>query len=128
MPLIPYQHDLPNLRTYLGAPATETFNAAGESVPEGGFGGGKQVGLTPKAKPKAKPKPVTQPTPPQVAHGEKPDILFIAIDDMNDWTSLFDDANPIQTPNLKRLAARGTFFSRAYCASAGCNPSGFSAP
>ena len=52
-----------------------------------------------------------------------PDILFIAIDDMNDWTTLFDDSNPIQTPNLKRLAARGTFFRRAYCASAGCNPS-----
>ena len=54
---------------------------------------------------------------------EKPDILFIAIDDMNDWTTLFDDKNPIQTPNLKRLAARGTFFDHAYCTSAGCNPS-----
>ena len=47
--------------------------------------------------------------------GDKhPDILFIAIDDMNDWTTLFDKGNPIQTPNLERLAARGTFFSRAY--------------
>lgn len=53
----------------------------------------------------------------------KPNVLFIAIDDMNDWTTLFDDDNPIQTPNLKRLAARGCFFSRAYCASPGCNPS-----
>ena len=53
----------------------------------------------------------------------KPDILFIAIDDMNDWTTLFDQNNPIQTPNLERLAARGTFFNRAYCASPGCNPS-----
>jgi arylsulfatase A-like enzyme len=54
---------------------------------------------------------------------QQPDVLFIAIDDMNDWTTLFDKNNPIQTPNLKRLAARGTFFKRAYCASAGCNPS-----
>ncbi|MDA0349700.1 MAG: sulfatase [Verrucomicrobia bacterium] len=54
---------------------------------------------------------------------EQPDVLFIAIDDMNDWTTLFDEGNPIQTPNLKRLAERGTFFSRAYCASPGCNPS-----
>ena len=54
---------------------------------------------------------------------DKPNVLFIAIDDMNDWTTLFDDANPIQTPNLKRLAARGCFFSKAYCASPGCNPS-----
>ena len=54
---------------------------------------------------------------------ERPDVLFIAIDDMNDWTTLFDPGNPIQTPNLQRLAARGAFFSKAYCASPGCNPS-----
>ena len=53
----------------------------------------------------------------------EPNILFIAIDDMNDWTTLFDEDNPIQTPNLIRLAARGTFFTRAYCAAPGCNPS-----
>jgi arylsulfatase A-like enzyme len=53
----------------------------------------------------------------------KMDILFIAIDDMNDWTTLFDKNNPIQTPNLERLAARGAFFEKAYCASASCNPS-----
>ena len=41
---------------------------------------------------------------------QKPDVLFIAIDDMNDWTTLFDKNNPIQTPNLERLAARGAFF------------------
>ena len=41
----------------------------------------------------------------------KPDVLFIAIDDMNDWTTLFDQNNPIQTPNLERLAARGTFLT-----------------
>ena len=54
---------------------------------------------------------------------EKMDILFIAIDDMNDWTTVFDKNNPIKTPNLQRLAARGAFFERAYCASASCNPS-----
>ena len=36
----------------------------------------------------------------------RPDVLFIAIDDMNDWTTLFDENNPIKTPNLERLAAR----------------------
>ena len=40
---------------------------------------------------------------------ERPDILFIAIDDMNDWTTVFDKNNPIQTPNPERLAARGRF-------------------
>ena len=52
-----------------------------------------------------------------------PNVLFIAIDDMNDWTTLFDPSNPIQTPNLQRLAARGTFFNKAYCVSPACNPS-----
>ena len=58
-----------------------------------------------------------------IVNPPKPDVLFIAIDDMNDWTTLFDENNPIQTPNLKRLAARGCFFTKAYCASPGCNQS-----
>ncbi|MBA7539750.1 hypothetical protein ES705_32035 [subsurface metagenome] len=53
----------------------------------------------------------------------RPNILFIALDDMNDWTTLFDPENPIKTPNLKRLASRGCFFSKAYCTTAACNPS-----
>jgi len=53
----------------------------------------------------------------------KPDVLFIAIDDMNDWLKLFDADNPIKTPNLERLAKRGMFFRRAYCVSPACNPS-----
>jgi arylsulfatase A-like enzyme len=48
-------------------------------------------------------------------------VLFIAVDDLNDWTSLY--GGPIETPNLERLAARGMFFNRAYCASPACNPS-----
>jgi arylsulfatase A-like enzyme len=50
-------------------------------------------------------------------------VLFIALDDMNDWTTVFDKSNPIQTPNLERLAARGTFFENAYCAAPACAPS-----
>ena len=54
---------------------------------------------------------------------ERPDVLFIVVDDMNDWISLLDQSAPIKTPNLERLASRGTLFTRAYCASAACNPS-----
>ena len=54
---------------------------------------------------------------------ERPNVLFIAIDDMNDWTTLFDPQNPIRTPNIERLAGMGTFFRRAYCVSPACNPS-----
>jgi len=53
----------------------------------------------------------------------KPNVLFIAIDDMNDWTTVFDKDNPIKTPNLERLAKRGVFFSKAFCSTPACNPS-----
>jgi hypothetical protein len=58
-----------------------------------------------------------------ICAAEKMDILFIAIDDMNDWTTVFDKNNPIQTPNLERLAARGALFEKAYCATPACTPS-----
>jgi arylsulfatase A-like enzyme len=48
-------------------------------------------------------------------------ILFIAVDDLNDWTTLF--GGPIKTPHLERLARRGIFFNHAYCPSPACNPS-----
>ncbi len=66
------------------------------------------------------PAPASQPS---AVSSSNPNVLFIAIDDMNDWTTLFDKSNPIQTPNLERLAQRGTFFSKAYCNSPACNPS-----
>ena len=53
----------------------------------------------------------------------KPNVLFVVIDDMNNNISLLDPKSPIKTPNLKRLAERGTLFTRAYCISAACNPS-----
>ena len=36
---------------------------------------------------------------PENAAGGRPDVLFIAIDDMNDWISLLDPGSPIKTPN-----------------------------
>ncbi|PPL04582.1 sulfatase [Parapedobacter indicus] len=53
----------------------------------------------------------------------RPNVLFIAVDDLNDWITLFDANNPIRTPNLERLASKGVFFTHAYCSSPACNPS-----
>lgn len=61
--------------------------------------------------------------PEEILAKEKPNVLLIVIDDMNDWTSVFNKDNPIKTPNLESLAKRGAFFSHAYCASPACNPS-----
>lgn len=52
-----------------------------------------------------------------------PDVLFIAIDDLNNWLTVYNPDNPIKTPHLERLARRGVFFSHAYAAAPMCNPS-----
>jgi len=53
----------------------------------------------------------------------KMNVLFIAIDDLNDWTSFLGGYPNVNTPNLRRLAERGVFFTRAYCSAPACNPS-----
>ncbi len=52
-----------------------------------------------------------------------PDILFIAIDDLNDWANCLGGRPGVLTPNIDRLAARGTLFLNANCAAPVCNPS-----
>lgn len=59
----------------------------------------------------------------QAATAEKPNVLFIAVDDLNDWTTFLGGYRSVKTPNLDRLARRGTFFTRAYCSAPACNPS-----
>ncbi len=57
------------------------------------------------------------------ADTKKPNVLFIAVDDLNDWVGFLDGNAQTITPNLDRLAARGVKFNRAYCAAPLCNPS-----
>ena len=52
-----------------------------------------------------------------------PNVLFIAIDDLNNWIRLLDDDAPITTPHLEELAQKGMLFTKAYAPSASCNPS-----
>ena len=53
----------------------------------------------------------------------KPNILFIAIDDLNDWVGCLGGHPQARTPNLDRLAASGVLFTNAHCAAPACNPS-----
>lgn len=53
----------------------------------------------------------------------RPNVLFIAIDDLNHWVGYLGRNPQTQTPNLDRLAARGVWFTRSYCAAPSCNPS-----
>ena len=54
---------------------------------------------------------------------DKPNILFIAIDDQNDWIGCLGGHPLVKTPHIDRLAARGTLFKNAHCQSPLCNPS-----
>ena len=54
----------------------------------------------------------------------RPDILFIVIDDMNDWISpLGGYPGTVHTPSLERLAAQGMVFTNAHVPAVSCNPS-----
>jgi arylsulfatase A-like enzyme len=53
----------------------------------------------------------------------RPDVLFIAVDDLNDWIGVLGGHPQTKTPNLDRLAARGMAFTNAHSPSALCNPS-----
>lgn len=54
---------------------------------------------------------------------EKPlNVLFIAIDDLNDWVGVYGGHPQAKTPNMDRLAERGTTFLNAHCQAPICNP------
>ena len=57
------------------------------------------------------------------AEDPSPNVLFIAVDDLNDWVGCLDGHPQTQTPNIDRLAASGTLFSNAHCQAPICNPS-----
>jgi arylsulfatase A-like enzyme len=54
---------------------------------------------------------------------DKPNVLFIAVDDLNHWVSHLGRNPQTKTPNIDRLAKKGVTFTRAYCAAPICNPS-----
>jgi len=53
----------------------------------------------------------------------KPNVLFIAVDDLNDWIGCLGGYPGMKTPNFDRLAARGVLFTNSHCNAPLCNPS-----
>ena len=54
---------------------------------------------------------------------DKPNVLLIAVDDLNDWIGCMGGHPQAKTPNIDRLAARGVLFTNSHCQSPVCNPS-----
>lgn len=53
----------------------------------------------------------------------KPNVLFIAIDDLNDYISPLDNIPGVRTPNFDRLAKQSVTFANTHCAAPACHPS-----
>ena len=54
---------------------------------------------------------------------DRPNVLMIALDDLNDWVGCLGGHPQVKTPHTDRLARRGTLFANAHCQSPLCNPS-----
>jgi len=53
----------------------------------------------------------------------KQNILFIVIDDLNDWIGCLNGHSQSITPNIDRLAKQGILFTNAHCPAPVCGPS-----
>lgn len=81
-----------------------SFQAAGLAVAAGALG-----------------RPVETLAAPAVAKDRRrPNVLFIPIDDMNDWNGWLGGYPGVKTPNLDRLSRLVTGFRRAYTPSPAC--------
>jgi choline-sulfatase len=54
---------------------------------------------------------------------QRPNVLMLSVDDLNDWVGCLKGYPGVQTPNIDRLARRGVLFTDAHCPAPLCNPS-----
>jgi arylsulfatase A-like enzyme len=54
---------------------------------------------------------------------QQPNVLFIAVDDLNNWVGCMDGHPDTQTPNIDKLASEGVLFTNAHCTAPLCGPS-----
>lgn len=54
---------------------------------------------------------------------QKPNVLFLAIDDLNDWPRFMGRYPDAKTPHMDRLAQQGVVFTNAHCTYPLCGPS-----
>ena len=59
----------------------------------------------------------------EIKQKQQPNIIFIAIDDLNDWIGCLGVNHQALTPNIDRLASKGMLFTNAFCCAPGSSPS-----
>ena len=52
-----------------------------------------------------------------------PNVLFIAVDDLNNWLGCMQGHPNAKTPHMDKLAAEGVLFTNAHCQAPLCGPS-----
>ena len=65
----------------------------------------------------------SEPGKAHLSEGSRPNVLFIAIDDLNDWTGFLSGHPQAKTPHMDRLASRGCNFTNAHCVVPVCSAS-----
>ena len=59
----------------------------------------------------------------QAAAADRPNVLFIAVDDLNHWVGYTGRNEQVRTPNIDRLSKMGVSFANAHCVAPACEPS-----
>ena len=54
---------------------------------------------------------------------DRPNVLCISIDDLNDWVGYLGGHSQVKTPHMDKLVKRGVAFSNAHCSTPICKPS-----
>ena len=54
---------------------------------------------------------------------QKPNVIFIIVDDLNDWIGVMGGHPQTKTPYLDALAEDGVLFTNAHCNAPQCGPS-----
>ncbi len=54
---------------------------------------------------------------------QKPNVLFISVDDLNTWLGCYGGYSNTKTPNIDKIASQGAFFTNAQCQAPLCGPS-----
>jgi len=62
-------------------------------------------------------------SPTLLAAADNPNVLFISVDDLNDFPTFAGRDSDAKTPNMDRLAKRGIVFTEAHCQFPLCGPS-----